>query len=96
VTGYGPRGSSIGETGVSSSPRKPPKRMKRAGALPRGKTPGGPKGLPPGLGGAPRGQGATASQSGPQSPAVLAGLRARFKTGGRKPAKGYGRGLPRD
>lgn len=44
----------------------------RMGILPNGKTPGGPKGLPPGLGGAARGGG--------NRQATVAGLRKRLKT----------------
>jgi hypothetical protein len=62
----------------------------RPGLLPNGKTPGGPKGLPPGLGGAARGggQGATRAPGGPERMEVVASLKQRF---GKK-----GKGAPKD
>jgi hypothetical protein len=59
----------------------------RQGILPNGKTPGGPKGLPPGLGGAARG-GASRAPGGPERMEVVASLKQRF---GKK-----GKGAPKD
>jgi hypothetical protein len=50
----------------------------RQGILPNGKIPGGPKGLPPGLGGAARGQGAGSDGQGPDRLKVVAQLRDRM------------------
>jgi len=70
-------------------PRGVPGANPAAGILPNGKTPGGPKGLPPGLGGAARGQG---QSGGPDRLQVTAALRNRLKNSG---AKRRGTG-PRD